>query len=55
MTSIRTGEKMLASEARHRCDRIVYDGVRLYFLWISSHAGLKMHERTDEFAKAYDF
>nr|XP_053631284.1 uncharacterized protein LOC128687706 [Cherax quadricarinatus] len=46
---------MLVSEARHRYGKIVDSGVRVHMLWISSHIGLQMHDRTEKLAKLYAF
>nr|XP_053628010.1 uncharacterized protein LOC128685479 [Cherax quadricarinatus] len=46
---------MLVSEARHRYGKIVDSGVRVHMLWIPSHTGLRMHDRTDKLAKLYAF
>nr|XP_053627417.1 uncharacterized protein LOC128685005 [Cherax quadricarinatus] len=45
----------LNSEARHRYGKIVDSGVRVHMLWIPSHIGLQMHDRTDKLAKLYAF
>lgn len=38
---------MLVSETRQWYNRIIQDEVIVYFLWISSYVGLRMHDWTD--------
>ena len=55
LNSFSTKNNLLVSEARHRYNKLNENRIKVHFLWIPSHVGLRMHDRTDELAKTSSF